>query len=360
MIRMFSPLFLCALTAGPAMAEGRLNVLSWGGDFAQAQDVAMARPFEAETGIGVNFIDSDDPQGVVKLQVEARNVTADLASVGQGAAQRLCEEGDAEPLDLSALAPAADGQPAATDFLPGGLGDCFVATDIYSTVIAYDHARLGASPPQKVADFFDLKRFPGRRGLPRTPQFTLELALLGDGVPAADVYKQLATPEGLDRAFAKLDTIRAQVVWWGAGAQPVQLLADGEVAMTLAYNGRVFKAAKVDHKPLSILWDGQIYEIEGWVIPKGAPRADDARKFLTYSTRPAVLAHFAEQLPYGPPRRSAQGMVGAFAGDGTTQMAPHLPTAPENMTNALFADPEFWAANETQLRERFAAWLGKS
>ncbi len=36
---------------------------------------------------------------------------------------------------------------------------------------------------------------------------------------------------GVDRAFAKLDTIKDSVVWWEAGAQPPQLLADGEVVM---------------------------------------------------------------------------------------------------------------------------------
>ena len=50
--------------------------------------------------------------------------------------------------------------------------------------------------------------------------------------------------------------------------------------------------------------------------------------------------------------------VGNFAGDGTTPMAPHLPTAPQNMTNALFVDPAFWADHETELRARFTAWLG--
>ena len=213
-------------------------------------------------------------------------------------------------------------------------------------------------PTFAAADFFDLERFPGRRGLGRTPQFTMELALVGDGVPLDQVYAVLATPEGVERALAKLDSIRDQIVWWEAGAQPIQLLADGEVAMTHAYNGRVFKAAQVDGLPLSILWDAQMMEVEGWVIPKGAPNLDAAREFVSFSTSPAVLARAAEILPYGPPRRSAQAMVGNFLGDGTTPMGPHLPTASRNMTNALFVDPAFWADHETELRARFTAWLG--
>lgn len=352
------PLILAAaLFAAPALAQQPpLTIVSWGGDFAALQDTAMARPFTRQTGRAVRFVDTDDPAGMVKTQVQAGNVTADVVSVGQGAGLRLCEEGDAVPIDPATLAPAPQG-PVADDFLPGTLTECFVATDIYSTVIAYRDGGDGAAP-RSAADFFDLDRFPGRRGLGRTPQFTLELALVGDGVPLDQVYDVLATPEGVERALARLDSIRDQIVWWEAGAQPIQLLADGEVAMAHAYNGRVFKAAQVDGLPLSILWDAQMLEVEGWVIPKGAPNPDAARDFVAFSTSPEVLARAAEILPYGPPRRSAQGMVGNFAGDGTTPMGPHLPTAPGNMANALFVDPGFWADHETELRARFTAWLG--
>ena len=348
---------LVPLSALAAPPDG-LTVLSWGGDFSAAQDKAMAQPFTAATGTPVVFVDTDDPQAAVKTQVQAGNVTVDVASVGQGAALRLCDEGDVVPIDASVLEPAPDGGSAAQDFLPGTLGDCFVPTDVYSTVIAYDSARMTA-PPASAADFFDLARYPGRRGLSRTPQFTLELALMADGLPRDQVYAALATPDGVDRALAKLDTIRDQIVWWEAGAQPVQLLADGEVAMTTAYNGRIFKAAQVNGMPLAILWDAQMYEIEGWVIPRDAPNPQAALDFVRFSTSPEILARTAEQLPYGPPRRSAQGMVGVFAHDGTTEMTPHLPTAAQNLGTALFVDAAFWAEHETELRDRFVAWLAK-
>lgn len=356
---MIRPLILLTALAAPVAATADappLTVLSWGGDFSAVQDRSMARPFTDATGVPVRFTDSDDPAGMVKTQVEAGNVSVDVASVGQGAALRLCDEGDVVPIDQAILAASPDGAPAAQDFRPGTLSDCFVPTDIYATVIAYDPARL-RDVPKTAADFFDLDRFPGRRGLGRTPQFTLELALLADGVSPGDVYPMLATPEGVDRAFAKLDSIRDQIIWWEAGSQPVQLLADGEVAMTHAYNGRIFKAAQVDGLPLAILWDGQINELEGWVIPKGAPHERAALDFVVASTTPEALARFSEALPYGPPRLSVQGLVGNFTGDPSVPMAPHLPTAPENMANALTVDPAFWAEHETELRARLATWL---
>ena len=70
--------------------------------------------------------------------------------------------------------------------------------------------------------------FPGKRGLKKEPNVNLEWALLADGVPPEKVYEVLGTPQGLERAFKKLDTIKGSIVWWQAGAQAPQLLADGE------------------------------------------------------------------------------------------------------------------------------------
>lgn len=345
---------LVALPLSGRAAE--LKVLSWGGEFSAAQQAAFARPFTQATGIAVDIVDAESPTALIKSQVTAGNVTFDLASVGLADAVRLCDEGLALPIDHVTLAPGADGTPAAQDFLPGTLGPCFVPTDVYATVIAYDASRPGGAP-QTIADFFDVTLFPGRRGLLKEPRFTLEMALMGDGVPADQVYATLSTPQGLDRAFAKLDQIRRNAVWWEAGSQPVQLLADGEVAMTMAYNGRIFAAQIDEDRPFRILWDGQVYETEGWMIPKGAPNPEEALRFVAWTTAPEPLARAAEQLSYGPPRRSSQALVGVYARDGKTPMAPHLPTTPENMKNALAIDTGFWVDHDAELTERFAAWL---
>lgn len=352
------PLFAAALSMFPlaASADVPINVVTWGGDFTAAQKVAFADPFTAETGVRVNLIDADSVGAVIKAQVAAGNVTTDVASLGQADAERLCDVGLAEPIDPALIVAGADGTAAADDFLPGGLSDCFVATDVYSTVIGYDARAMGAARPTSITDFFDLKKFPGRRGVLKEPRFTLEMALMGDGVPPDQVYDVMRTPEGLDRAFAKLDSIRDQIVWWEAGAQPVQLLADAEVAMTMSYNGRLFAAKVEDARPFEILWDGQVYEVEGWMIPKGAPQKDAALKFVAWSTAPEPLAHAAEQLSYGPPRASSQALVGMYK-DGKTPMAPHLPTAPENLKSALAIDVNFWADNDVELIERFGTWL---
>ncbi|MCE6953088.1 ABC transporter substrate-binding protein [Cereibacter sphaeroides] len=340
----------------PAAAD-EIAVLGWGGAYTVSQVEAYHKPFTAKTGTTVVSVDTDNPATPIKAQVESGNVTTDVASVEYADAVRLCDEGLLEQIDPAMLAPAPDGSPATDDFLPGSIADCFVATDVFSTVMAYDKSKFAeGAAPAKLADFFDLEKFPGKRGMRKSAKVNLEMALLADGVPAAEVYDLLGTPEGIDRAFKKLDTIKDQIVWWEAGAQPPQLLADGEVAMTIAYNGRIFNAAISENKPFEIVWDGQVYEFEGWVIPKGAPNLEKAKEFVTFSTGSEPLANAAEWISYGPPRKSSAPLVGMYQ-DGKTEMGPHLPTSPENMSNALASDYEFWVDRDTELNERFNAWL---
>lgn len=345
---------LCGLAFGASAQE--VNLLSWGGAYGNSHLEAYAKPFTAETGIAVNIADADNPATPIKAMVEAGNVTSDVASVEYADAVRLCDEGLLEEIDAAGLTAAEDGTAATDDYIEGGVTDCFVATDVYSMVEVYDDSKFADAKPAGPADFFDLEKFPGKRTMRKGAKFNLEFALMADGVPAAEVYDVLGTPEGVDRAFAKLDSIKNDVIWWEAGAQPPQLLADGEVSMAYAFNGRIFDAAMKDGKPFKIVWDGQIYEMEGWVIPKGAPHMEDALKFIAFSTAPANQARAAEFISYGPPRKSAAAMVGNI--EGTEEpMGPHLPTTAENMGNALGSNLDFWVDHDLELNERFNAWL---
>ena len=344
-----------ALTVVAYAANADVTVMSWGGAYGAAQTEGHVKPFTAKTGIAATMTDSDNPATPIKAMVEAGNVTVDVASVEYADAIRLCDEGVLEPIDASTLPAGADGTPAADDFFPGAVTDCGVSTDIWATVFAYDTTKFPEGP-KTAADFFDLTKFPGKRGLHKGAKAVLEFALMADGVPAADVYATLGTPEGVDRAFAKLDTIKGDVVWWEAGAQPPQLLADGEVSMTSAYNGRIFAAAVDEGKPFQIVWDAQVYENEMYVIPKGAPHMDEAKQFIAYATSTEGLRAQAQNISYGPPRKSANKDELIFK-DGKTVMAPHLPTAAENMTNALGSSFEFWVDHDAELNDRFNAWL---
>ena len=203
--------------AFPALAD--VTVMSWGGAYGAAQTEGHLKPFTAATGIATTMVDSDNPATPIKAMVEASNVTIDVASLEYADAIRLCDEGVLEPIDVAMLPAGNDGTPAAEDFLAGAVTECGVSTDIWATVFAYDTTKFPDGGPMTAADFFDTTKFPGKRGIRKGAKAVLEFALMADGVAPADVYATLGTPEGVDRAFAKLDSIKGDIVWWEAGAQ---------------------------------------------------------------------------------------------------------------------------------------------
>ena len=184
----------------------------------------------------------------------------------------------------------------------------------------------------------------------------LEMALVADGVSPDDVYKVLGTPEGVDRAFAKMDTIKDQVIWWEEGAQPPQLLADKEVAFASAYNGRIFNAAVMEKQPFEIIWDAQVFELDGWVVPKG--KLDKVKDYLRFATDTQRLADQAKYISYGPARNSSAALVSTHAEAGI-EMKPHMPTYGPNFKTAIKKDDLFWADYRDELFNRFNAWLAK-
>jgi putative spermidine/putrescine transport system substrate-binding protein len=286
--------------------------------------------------------------------VQSGTVEWDVVDLELEDAAKACRDGLLERLDGIELPPGANGQRASRDFVAGALGPCWVGSAIYSQVIGFDTARFANMRPATIADFFDVARFPGARGLRDSgPKGNLELALLADGVPAWQVYSVLATKAGQDRAFAKLDAIKSSIVWWKKAAEPDALLKDGTVAMTTILNSHVFPT---DPAPkLGTIWDGQIYQMDVFGVPKGDPRLKRALDFIRFATGAAPLAEEARWLPYGPARLSALRLVGRNPETGR-EMRPYLPTAPQNFSRALGLDPDWWAAHGAELEARWNAW----
>jgi putative spermidine/putrescine transport system substrate-binding protein len=363
MNKIFKQALLAAVTTTvvvAAQAETTMVIVSWGGAYTKSQQRAYHQPYmDANPGI-IIVNDDSSSEGASKLRAmsEAGNVTWDLLDAEAPNAITLCDEGLVEEINFDKdLAAAPDGTPASEDFGKSLISDCFIPQIAYSTTLGYrsDIYEVG---PTKMSDVFDLKKFPGKRALEKRPDPNLEWALIADGVDPKDVYKVLDTEKGVKRAFAKLDTIKDQVIWWTKGSQPMQLLADGEVAFGSAYNGRLFEAIEVNKQPIKMLWDGQALQLDGWVVPKGAPHKEEIMKYLRFATDTQRLADQAKYISYGPLRASSAPMVGKHADLGI-DMAPHMPTAPENMKGAFFYDFEWWADNKDDMAERFESWLAK-
>jgi putative spermidine/putrescine transport system substrate-binding protein len=341
---------LALLTAGVAglafaavtASAADLTITSWGGAYQTSQREAYFKPYMQKNSSKITEEEYNGEIAKIRAMVEAKDVTWDVVDLDTQTAQQGCDDGILEPIDYSKLG----GKDA---FLEGAAMECAAGTIVYSTVFAYDADKLKEGPT-KIADLFDLKKFPGKRALQKSPFANLEFALMADGVPADQVYKVLATPEGVDRAFKKLDTIKKDVVWWEAGAQPPQLLASGEVVMTTAWNGRIYNADKNEGRHFKIIWDGQVYDFDLWGIPKGAKDLKASYDFIAFASDPAVMANQSKYISYGPTVKAALSRI-------APDVLKDLPTAPQNSGNKLVANAQFWGDNGEQLRKRFNDWL---
>jgi len=349
-----------ALLAPMAMAEDMANdmtLVSWGGAYQKSQVEAYAKPYmEMHPEVSVVWDESSN-EAVAKLRAmnEAGNITWDLVDVVAADAIRLCDEGLAmeyDPEDLLATAP--DGTSAEDDFGDLIVSDCFIPQIVYSTTFGYRTDLVGDTPPTSVCDVFDLEAYPGKRALEKRPINNMEWALLCDGVAKDEVYDVLATPEGQERALAKLDTIKDSVIWWSAGADTPQLLADGEIVMGSTYNGRLYSVIEEQNQPVGMLWDAQVFDLDGWIIPTGLPadRLARVKDFVKFATDTQRLADQAKYISYGPARASSAPLV-------PDNMKPHMPTDPANATNTFLYNYEFWADYRDDIDAKFQAWLAK-
>ena len=344
---------------GAAVAQDKqLTIVSWGGAYSNSQDKAYHEPYEEKTGVEIVTEDkSANGLAGIRAQVEAGNVTWDVVDLLQADAQRACDEGLVLQIDPDEwLAPAPDGTPASEDFVDGTIGECFIPQILYSTMFAYNTEAFPDGGPQTVEDIWNVEAFPGTRALQQIPQKNLEWALIADGVEPDQVYEVLATPEGQDRAFAKLDEIKDSVIWWSEGAQPPQMLADKEAVIATAYNGRIFNAQANEDQPFEIMWDHQMFETDGWVIPVDTGNEELIKDYIRFATDTQRLADQAKYISYGPARNSSAPLVGTLEGTDI-DMKPHMPTSPENLETAIRFDVQFWADYGDSLEERFNAWI---
>ena len=336
---------IVAVTAAGATAQARdLTVVSWGGNYQDAQREIFFEPFTAETGTALLEETWDGGYGVIAAKMATLPADWDVVQVETEELELGCADGMYEPIDWSALG-------GEDKFLDAAVSECGVGAIVWTTGLSYDADKLETAPTSW-NDFWDTDAFPGKRGLRRGPKYALEFALMADGVPVGEVYEVLATPEGVDRAFAKLDEIKADIVWWEAGAQPIQLLASGEVVMTTAYNGRLAGINKAEGKNFQIVWPGSIYAIDSWVVLKDSPNKDAAFDFIRFASLPENQSKLPDYIAYGLTNLEAGEML-------APEDAAELPTATANLEEAIALDGDFWVDNIEALNERFNAWLAQ-
>jgi putative spermidine/putrescine transport system substrate-binding protein len=332
-----------------AMA-GKLTVVSFGGAYGAAQKKHMLDPYQKKTGHKLLFEDYSGGIAEIKSQVQAKNIKWDVVDIEVIDLERACSEGLLEVIPRKILQKGANGTPALKDYIPSALAnECGVGNIVWTIVYAYSEKTIGSKKPKTIKDFFDTRKIPGKRAMRKRPQVNLEWALIADGVPKNKVYKVLATKAGLARAFAKLDTIKKDIVWFDSWSQVPQLLNDGGAVLGQSANGRIFSAIKKDKKPFKMVWDAHIYDLDVWAVVKGTKNKKLAFDFISFATGTKPEAGM-QDVAYGPTRKSSMKLV-------DPSVVPDLPTS--HLDKGLKADGIFWADYGESLGEKFNEWLLK-
>jgi putative spermidine/putrescine transport system substrate-binding protein len=332
---------VAALGSSGAMAEEQILFVSQGGAYQKAQTIAILDPAAKKLGIKINQDSAPDAWPVMKTQIASGKPTWDVVDTPTGYCIRGGEQGLVEKLDFSKL-PNAAAMPAEYR------NDYSVAYEFYSSVLAYSLKKFPAegAAPKSWADFWDVRKYPGRRALRNHPIATLEAALMADGVAAEKLY-----PLDVDRALKKLEEIKPHItVWWTSGAQSAQLLNDGEVDLVMAWNGRVSALIKEGAK-VAYTYNQGILQSTSLCILKGAPNSAAAIKFVNEAVDPVLQANLPLNIDYGPanPKAFDTGII-------SPARAKELPSAPENASRQALMSYAWWSSPKGEEAEK--RWLG--
>ncbi len=343
-----------------------VTVASWGGAYTESQKLGYGDPTAKALGVDINWVDYSGGLSEIKAQKEAGAITWDIIDVFAFDTINGCDEGIFVEFDFDKDFPAApDGTPASEDFFAPMPSKCAVGNILYSWNYAYNVNNVDGTP-KTIKDFFNTKKFPGKRAIYKSALTNLEIALAGDGVymgkGGSEIYKLLETEAGVNRAMNKIKELctdpNGGCVFWSAGAQPPELLVSGEVVMATGWNGRFFNAEIGEGAPIKQVWDGQGLDYEYFALVKGGPDEANAKKALAMMTNTEMLAGSAKYIAYAPYRLSSLEIIKAnepWYKDGKTEMMPQMPTAPANTKKYFLVDPFFWADNGTELGEKWEA-----
>ena len=331
----------CASDAPPADSSGEppvtLTFVGYGGDGQAAMINAWQQPYSTANP-NVTFINTSPPDvAQVKAQVENGAVQWDVMAIAPYAAQQNCgtlfEKLDFSDVDTSTLA-------------EGTVGECYIGNWINATPLAY---RTDAFPegkgPKTVADFFDVKKFPGQRGIVTNLQNgILEYPLLADGVAPEDLY-----PLDVDRALEKLDDIRAVTTFAPNVGALQQAVAAEQVDMFLLPDSRLVPLLK-DGADITIVWDVTVASLNAFAIPLGSTKKDAAEAFIASVVEPEQVAAISELLGVAPINSAAKPSLDEFA----SQVEVY---GKVNAGETVLQDVTWYADNFNETSTKLTNWL---
>ncbi|MFB9948673.1 ABC transporter substrate-binding protein [Rhizobium puerariae] len=325
-----------ALSAAGAAAED-LTILSLGGTYQENQSKYWFKPYAEATGVkvteaaGYNFAN-------LRVMIQSGNVEADLVDLSADSVNALSKDNLLEAIDWSAVPESCKAG------IPEDMRHPYAFPTIqWAMVMAYN-TKTYPQGPKSWADFWNVQAFPGKRGSIGATRPPVEQAAMALNSDPAKLY-----PFDIDKTFDKIAELGSNMVFSDGYAKVVQFLADGEVDMIVIPNGRMVPLV-ADGKPVAINWNQHLRFPNFFVIPKGAPHVESARKFLNWVCEPERLAALAKPTNYGPINTDAYKFI-------DKDVAPLLPGNPATAALGRVADTA-WLGEHRQDIARGWARLG--
>lgn len=311
-----------------AFAETKgLVLVNWGGDAITAYDAAYGQPFTKDTGIPVKMDGSGPTEGAIAAQYKSGAPTWDLVDVDPFSAITLGGQGMLEPIDYKVV--------DKSKMRPGFGWEYAASTYFFSYVIAYDSQKFGSNVPTGMADFFDVKKFPGKRSLYKWGVSSWEVALLADGVAPASLY-----PLDLKRAHDKIAAFKENVVsYWGGGAESQSVLLNGEASMAIVWSTRASLIEQDSGGQIKFIWDQGLISPGALAVLKNNPGGKDAAmKFIASTQDPQKELVMFDKLGQGPANPAADALIPA-------DKKRINPVDPDNMKKQIPLDMDWYAKN---------------
>ena len=326
------------VSAAYAADDNVVVFAGWGGNWQKAERTHYFDSFEKATGIKV--IDVPDVNLTkIKAMVDAKNVEWDVVqAIGMWVPQKTGSGELWEKLDYSAI--STDGIPK--DLIePYGVG---IAT--FAQILAYNtNAFPAGKQPTSWADFWDTRKFPGKRGTLNQPRYSLEMALMAEGVPMNKLY-----PLDVERSLKKWDALKNDTLFWEQWPQAPSLLASGELAMTLSSQARILGLLQTEkNAPVAIVWKGGIMTTDYLAVPKGSKRKANAFKLISWMLDAKRQADYAKETAVGPSNIKALDLLDA-------KTKEQLPSYHFQLGELVAVDSTWWAANLDSLTSQWAKW----
>lgn len=324
-------------SAGGGKSSDPLTLVDYGGETSTIAREIWIDPFTKESGTKMRQ-DAPNDYAKVKAQVDSGHVTWDVMFVQPYRSIVDCGT-YFEKLDTSKI--------TTLDKLPPLIGECGLPIDNFAYILVYDASKFGNNPPTSWKDFFDVKKYPGKRGVSTAVAGgVFEAALLGDGVEPDKLY-----PLDMDRAIKKYASIKDSLAFFDTGARQMEQIESGEVVMSLAWHGRVQLVAR-NGAPFKPVWNQHIRTHDTVAMIKDTPRKEEAYKFMSFITEAAQSEAWAERTSYGAANTDAKPKL-----DEVGKLFDA--NDPEHAAGAVQLNLQWWAENYEAAIDKWTKWTAQ-